>query len=180
LGEARGQVVLPSVKTINDLSRKAIYCLDTEELDYVLNQSLAHPDHRLMPVEFSLDIYFGTTDYTPLAPLARQIFETFPAPLMRVEFSREEDWKIGAIRVQNVSTLFDAQREQGRAALGAIARAPMPARAPVIPLSHRDPARPRGGARAQQPGRAEGIRRHGPQDGAGCHADRQEGFFAAG
>src|SRR4051812_38415758 len=43
LGEARGQVVLPSVKTINDLSRKAIYCLDTEELDYVLNQSLDHP-----------------------------------------------------------------------------------------------------------------------------------------
>lgn len=136
LGEARGQVVLPSVKTINDLSRKAIYCLDTEELDYVLNQSLAHPAQRLMPVEFSLDIYFGTTEYTPLAPLARQIFETFPAPLMRVEFTREDDWKIGAIRVQNISTLSDAQLAQGREALRAIEQAPMPAAAPTKPYRY--------------------------------------------
>jgi glutathione synthase/RimK-type ligase-like ATP-grasp enzyme len=136
LGEARGQVVLPSVKTINDLSRKAIYQLDTEELDYVLNQSLDHPDHRLMPVEFSLDIYFGTTDYTPLAPLARQIFETFPAPLMRVEFTREEDWKIGAIRVQNISTLSDAQLAQGHDALRTIEQAPMPATAPIKPYRY--------------------------------------------
>ncbi len=136
LGEARGQVVLPSVKTINDLSRKAIYTLDTEELDFVLNRSLDHPDHRLMPVEFSLDIYFGTTEYTPLAPLARQIFETFPAPLMRVEFTREEDWKIGAIRVQNVSTLSDAQLTQGRDALRAIEQAPMPVAAPVKPYRY--------------------------------------------
>lgn len=136
LGEARGQVVLPSVKTINDLSRKAIYSLDTEELDFVLNQSLDHPDHRLMPVEFSLDIYFGTTEYTPLAPLARQIFETFPAPLMRVEFTREEDWKIGAIRVQNISTLSDAQLAQGRDALRTIEQAPMPAAAPTKPYRY--------------------------------------------
>lgn len=136
LGEARGQVVLPSVKTINDLSRKAIYKLDTDELDYVLNLLLDHPDHRLMPVEFSLDIYFGTTEYTPLAPLARQIFETFPAPLMRVEFTRGDDWKIGGIRVQNVSTLSEAQLAQGRDALRAIEQAPMPQAAPIKPYRY--------------------------------------------
>lgn len=137
LGEARGQTVLPSVKTINDLSRKAIYCLDTEELDYALNSALDGSERRVMPVEFSLDIYFGTTDYTPLAKLARQIFETFPAPLMRVEFVRDDGaWKIDAIRVQNVSTLGDAQLDQGRAALHAIASAPMPAPAPVKPYRY--------------------------------------------
>jgi glutathione synthase/RimK-type ligase-like ATP-grasp enzyme len=136
LAEARGQAVLPSVKTINDLSRKAIYCLDTDELDYALNQSLDHPDERPMPVEFSMDIYFGTTEYTPLAKLARQIFETFPTPLMRVEFERDEDWKIGAIRVHNISTLSDAQLKRGRAALRAIERAPMPDPAPVKPYRY--------------------------------------------
>lgn len=136
LAEARGQAVLPSVKTINDLSRKAIYCLDTDELDYALNQSLDYPDGRPMPVEFSMDIYFGTTEYTPLAKLARQIFETFPTPLMRVEFERDEDWKIGAIRVQNVSTLSDAQLTRGRAALCAIECAPMPDPAPVKPYRY--------------------------------------------
>ena len=136
LGEARGQVVLPSVKTINDLSRKAIYCLDTEELDYALNSALDQSGPRMMPVEFSLDIYFGTTDYTPLAKLARQIFETFPAPLMRVEFVRDGDWKIAAIRVQSITTLGDAQLTQGRAALHAIAYAPMPLAAPVKPYRY--------------------------------------------
>lgn len=145
LAEARGQAVLPSVKTINDLSRKAIYCLDTDELDYALNQSLDHPDERPMPVEFSMDIYFGTTEYTPLARLARQIFETFPTPLMRVEFERDGDWKIGAIRVQNVRALNDSQLTRGRAALRAIERAPMPDPAPVKPYRYhvailRDPA----------------------------------------
>ncbi|ATQ74924.1 RimK family alpha-L-glutamate ligase [Massilia violaceinigra] len=136
LAEARGQAVLPSVKTINDLSRKAIYGLDTDQLDYALNQSLEHTGERPMPVEFSMDIYFGTTEYTPLVALARQIFETFPTPLMRVEFERDEDWKIGAIRVHNVSTLSDAQLTCGRAALRAIERAPMPAPAPVKPYRY--------------------------------------------
>ena len=136
LGEARGQTVLPSVKTINDLSRKAIYCLDTEELDYALNTALDGSERRVMPVEFSLDIHFGTTDYTPLAKLARQIFETFPAPLMRVEFVRDGAWKIDAIRVQSINTLGAAQLAQGRAALHAIAYAPMPASAPVKPYRY--------------------------------------------
>jgi glutathione synthase/RimK-type ligase-like ATP-grasp enzyme len=136
LAEARGQVVLPSVKTINDLSKKAIYCLDTSELDYALNQSLGEPGERLMPVEFSMDIYFGATEYTPLSALARQIYETFPTPLMRVEFTRDEDWKIGAIKVQNVSTLSDAQLTKGSAALRAIERAPLPAPAHVKPYRY--------------------------------------------
>lgn len=136
LAEARGQAVLPSVKTINDLSRKAIYGLDTEELDYALNASLDDSAARPMPVEFSMDIYFGTTEYTPLAALARQIFETFPVPLMRVEFERDEDWKIAAIRVHNVNSLSDAQLVRGRDGLHAIAAAPMPAPAPVKPYRY--------------------------------------------
>ena len=136
LAEAHAVAVLPSVKTINDLSRKAIYCLDTDELDYALNQALDSAGRRPMPVEFSMDIYFGTTEYTPLDKLARQIYETFPTPLMRVEFERDGDWKIGAIRVQNVSNLGDAQLSRGRAALRAIERAPMPEPAVVKPYRY--------------------------------------------
>ena len=137
LAEARGHAVLPSVKTINDLSRKAIYCLDTDELDYALNQSLDYPDDRPMPVEFSMDICFGATGYTPLARLARQIYDTFPTPFMRVELERDDDdWKIGAIKVQHVNALSDAQLNLGREALRAIERAPMPETAPVKPYRY--------------------------------------------
>ena len=37
-----------------------------------------------------LNIRFGQTDYTPLAQLARSIFEMFPVPLMRVDFARDD------------------------------------------------------------------------------------------
>lgn len=110
LAEARGQAVFPSVKTINDLSRKAIYSLDTSELDVALDAILAGQGDRPMPVEFSMDVFFGLTDHTPLAALARQVFETFPAPLMRIEFEHRETWHIRTIRMQNVAGLDDRQQ----------------------------------------------------------------------
>jgi glutathione synthase/RimK-type ligase-like ATP-grasp enzyme len=117
MAEARGQRVIPSVKTINDLSRKAIYSLDTSELDQALNAMLMQSSGLPMPVEFSMDIYFGATDYTPLAALARQIFDTFPTPLMRVEFEREDDWRITAIKVQSIAGLSESQKAQCELAL---------------------------------------------------------------
>lgn len=109
LAEARGQRAIPSVKTINDLSRKAIYSLNTSELDNTLNDILAAQDEYLMPEEFSMDIVLGITGYTPMAVLARQLYETFPAPLMRVEFEHERDWHIRAIKMQNIAALNDRQ-----------------------------------------------------------------------
>ncbi|NVE00671.1 RimK family protein [Massilia sp. BJB1822] len=124
MAEARGQTVLPSVKTINDLSRKAIYSLDTSELDHALNAMLGKSSAQPMPVEFSMDIYFGETDYTPLAPLARQIFDTFPTPLMRVEFAREGDWRIAAMKVQSIGALNDDQTAACQQALVRLDRVP--------------------------------------------------------
>jgi len=111
LAEARDQRVFPSVKTINDLSRKAIYSLDTDDLDRTLNDVLGAQNGRPMPAEFSMDIYFGSTDYTPLAEVARQIFATFPAPLLRVEFERSDDWHIRAIKMQSIGALCDRQHD---------------------------------------------------------------------
>lgn len=110
LAEARGQSVFPSVKTINDLSRKAIYSLDTGELDAALDAILAGQGEQPMPVEFSIDVFFGLTDYTPLAALASQVFETFPAPLMRIEFEHRGRWHIQAIRMQYITGLNDRQQ----------------------------------------------------------------------
>jgi glutathione synthase/RimK-type ligase-like ATP-grasp enzyme len=131
MAQARGQLVLPSVKTINDLSRKAIYSLDTAELDRALNDVLGADGSAPMPVEFSMDIRFGRTDYTPLAAVARSIFETFPAPLMRIEFARgderSEAWHIAAIRTQGLKVLGEHGRAACEAALGAFAGLPQPA-----------------------------------------------------
>ena len=110
LAEARGQLVFPSIKTINDLSRKAIYCLDTSELDETLDALLADPGERPMPAEFSMDVFFGLTYYAPLAALARKVFETFPAPLLRVEFEHDKGWHVRAIRLQHLAALDERQQ----------------------------------------------------------------------
>lgn len=109
LAEARGHRVLPSVKTINDLSRKAAYSHEIDDLDHVLNCALGGAGCQPMPSEFALDIHFGAADFPPLAALARRIFATFPAPALRAEFERGGehggDWHIRALRVLNVAAL---------------------------------------------------------------------------
>ena len=126
LAEARMQRVFPSVKTINDLSRKAIYSLDISDLDIALNASLAERGTGPLPVEFALDIFFGETNYTPLAQLARQIFETFPTPLMRIEFEHGNEWKIRAVKAQGIGALRENQEELFSQALRAFNRKVLP------------------------------------------------------
>ncbi|PRC92438.1 RimK family protein [Solimicrobium silvestre] len=111
LAEARSQQVIPSVKTVNDLSHKAIYSLDMSDLDYALNGIFSKNANQPLPVEFAMDIFFGMTDYTPLAQLAQQLFDIFPAPLIRVEFEHRSDWKIRSVKVQNISSLCAYQKE---------------------------------------------------------------------
>jgi glutathione synthase/RimK-type ligase-like ATP-grasp enzyme len=123
LAEARGHRVYPSVKTINDLSRKAAYSHEIDDLDHALNRALGGPDCRPMPSEFAMDIHFGSADFAPLDGLARRIFATFPAPAMRVEFERGGehggDWHIRALRVLNVAALEPHRHALFEAALRA-------------------------------------------------------------
>lgn len=105
LAEARGHRVYPSVKAINDLARKAAYRIDTGELEHALGSLLAQQASPALPAQFALDIFFGVTDFGLLAGLALEIFATFPAPLLRVEFERGESWHISAIRMQSAAAL---------------------------------------------------------------------------
>ncbi|MDR8085088.1 RimK-like ATPgrasp N-terminal domain-containing protein, partial [Acinetobacter baumannii] len=86
-----------------------------------------------LPAEFSMDIHFGHTAYTPLAGLARSIFATFPVPLMRIEFARGGDhgdeWHIAAIRIQGVGALGERERKACEAS--AAAWNGLPRRAPA-------------------------------------------------
>ena len=117
LAEARGHQVYPSVKTINDLARKAAYRLDTDGLELALNAMLDGRDDAALPVEFTLDIFCGSTDYTPLAALARRIFDTFPAPLLRVEFVHSDGWHIRAVKMPPLLALDRRQCRRFGAAL---------------------------------------------------------------
>lgn len=98
LAEARGHKVIPSVRTIQELSSREIYSLETEELDALAQRLLARRKATaLMPTAYELTICFGQCSVKSLQPLARQIFETFRCPILRIEFRKQGSWRIGAI-----------------------------------------------------------------------------------
>lgn len=98
LAEARGHRALPSVKTMLDLSRKSMYSLDTENLDAKIQKAFSKHPHVDGEESFDMAVLFGRCRYTALAGLARQIFEVFPCPLLRVSFQRHGKWRINAIK----------------------------------------------------------------------------------
>jgi glutathione synthase/RimK-type ligase-like ATP-grasp enzyme len=108
LAEARGHKVIPSVRTINDLRRRSLYGLDIEDLEQRISRFL--PDSR-DTTDFGLQVYFGETSYSPLQDLARQVFEMFPCPILRIEFEREREWGISAIKPAGLHTLNDPQED---------------------------------------------------------------------
>jgi glutathione synthase/RimK-type ligase-like ATP-grasp enzyme len=120
LAEARGHKVIPSVRTINDLRRRSLYGIDIEDLNQKLTRFL--PDGSRDASDFGLLVYFGRTNYAPLQDLARQVFEAFPCPLLRIEFERQKVWQIAAIRPAGLHTLSDAQEDAFAEALDAFSR----------------------------------------------------------
>jgi glutathione synthase/RimK-type ligase-like ATP-grasp enzyme len=109
LAEARGHKVIPSVRTINDLRRRSLYGLDIEDLNAKLGNFL--PAGGRDTTDFGILVYFGETSYPALEDLARQVFETFPCPILRIEFERERVWQIAALKPTGLHTLSDPQED---------------------------------------------------------------------
>ncbi len=111
LAEARGHRVIPGVRAVQDLSRKSIYSLETADLDRRLQRILNRRKKDLEITAFTLDIFFGRCANAEMQPLARELFELFPVPLMEVEFRRQQEWRIASIRALNLATLKPEQEE---------------------------------------------------------------------
>ncbi|MGF1547138.1 MAG: RimK family protein [Thiotrichales bacterium] len=93
LAEARGQRVIPSVRTALDLTRPPLFNprdgFTSGERRYL---------NALTVRRIKFDILFGQTTEPALAGLAREIFDTFRAPLLRVEMRRNGHWGIHSVR----------------------------------------------------------------------------------
>jgi hypothetical protein len=108
------------VRTINDLRKRSIYGLDIEDLNTKLTRFL--PAEGRDTTDFGLLVYFGTTSYGPLADLARQVFDIFPCPIMRLEFERQKVWQISAIKPAGLHTLTDHQEDAFAQALDSFSK----------------------------------------------------------
>jgi glutathione synthase/RimK-type ligase-like ATP-grasp enzyme len=97
LAEARGDLPMPTVADILDLSRRSLYAFALPELDRILTQTLA----RLAePPESDFDLYvfFGHADDRRFRRLAAELFDLFRYPLLKLSVVRGKRWQIKAIR----------------------------------------------------------------------------------
>ncbi|MGR6034135.1 MAG: RimK family protein [Candidatus Nitrosoglobus sp.] len=117
LAEARGHRSIPTVRTIQDLSRKAIYSLDTEDLSSKLHRILVRRQENGDDTTFTLTLFFGQCEVVELRDLAHQLFETFRAPILRVEFRLQGSWRIATLKPLSLHALKKEQADAFFAAL---------------------------------------------------------------
>jgi glutathione synthase/RimK-type ligase-like ATP-grasp enzyme len=112
LAEARGHRVVPTVKTMLDLSRKSMYSLDTEDLDARVEKAFKKHTGDETSNQFTIDCYFGQSEYSALSSVSRQLFELFPSPILRVTFQRGSVWRLNNIKATSLHKLTLEQRER--------------------------------------------------------------------
>ncbi len=121
LAEARGHRVIPSVRTLQDLSRRAIYAADLDDLEDDLDEALAaHAGAKAIAAEGDgaagiadtvvFHLFFGEVaeaEFEALGGLGRSLFESFPVPILRVELRRREKkgWEFQALRPSGLRVL---------------------------------------------------------------------------
>ena len=122
LAEARGHKVIPSVRTLQDLSVKTLYGADLADLDRRAGRLF-----RDSPAEvrrFEIMVCFGQCEVRGLRRLARALFETFRAPLLKVEFRHDKGWHIHAVRSVGIRAIRREQRPFFFAAMAGYLRRP--------------------------------------------------------
>lgn len=108
LAQARGQRVMPSVRTVNDLSRKALYGLHFGHFGQALDKALKKQGAA---TALTITLYFGHTEHEDLAELGRQIFDQLPCPILRVSFRRRDEWALESIRSVGLRQLKDHEED---------------------------------------------------------------------
>lgn len=115
LAEARNHKVLPSVRSINDLSYKSLYSLDIDNLNQIVEKLLQ--DRQIDTDIQKIKLFFGSTDIPQFESLGRQFFELFACPILTITFKRRERWLIESIKPGALNTLNDHEEDMFAAAL---------------------------------------------------------------
>lgn len=122
LAEARGERVIPSVKTILDLSQRTLYRAALPEVEEALRRKmkrLAQPPET----SFNLYVFFGRPDDRRFVELARQVFDLFRCPLLKVQVRLKETWVVHAVEPLGLDDLKPEQEALFDQALDTYTRA---------------------------------------------------------
>lgn len=133
LAEARGHKVVPSASTILDLNQPGGPRLPIERLEKTLQATINKV--REAPVgDLVLYIFFGRPDDSRFRKLARQTFDLFRCPILRLRAVFEGGWRIRSLKPVPVTKLTLLQEEAFVSALDAYTRVDWrPPKAQVAP-----------------------------------------------
>lgn len=122
LAEARRHRVIPTVRTMLDLSRKTAYRFALTDLDALLRKRMRKiADPPIAP--FSLRLFFGEAEDRRFAALGRRVFDLFRCPILDLQVRwKDGDWLIHAIKPVSVDALKADQERRFGAALAAYTR----------------------------------------------------------
>ena len=108
LAEARGHHVLPSVRTLNDVGLKSLAILQLEDMEKQLARlpSAADGDTR------TFRCWFGECLQEELMPVAREVFERFPCPILEVVLAYKKRWEIKSIKPVSLTELTSSDEQE--------------------------------------------------------------------
>ncbi len=112
LAESRNHRVIPSIKTLNDLSKKRLYLYNLDEVQEVVEQAakkFTENTEGLKSIAFR--VYFGKCKNPLFKELSRQIFDQFPCPILEIRLVQKAIWKIESILPIPLSDLNSDEEE---------------------------------------------------------------------
>ena len=116
LAQARGQRVVPTVETLNELSRKALIDLQLDSLAPLLSDLVRQGS--LTGDNLTLRVLFGECLEPALARLARKLFERLPCPLLEARLERRHDlWRLARLRPIRLRDLAAGEQDLFASAL---------------------------------------------------------------
>ena len=97
-----------SVRTLNDVGRKSLAVLQLEDMEKQLARlpAAAEGDMR------SFRCWFGECLQDELLPVAREVFERFPCPILEVTLIFKKDWEIKSIKPVSLTELTTAEEQE--------------------------------------------------------------------
>lgn len=114
LAEARGHGVIPSVRTLNDLSQRALYQMQLTYLPELLTKKPA-PSDGDKPLQ--VKSFFGVSTDQQYAEMARKLFELFPCPVLEITLRYDKVWKIDMLKIMSHRVLEEADENDFAKAL---------------------------------------------------------------
>lgn len=101
LAEARGHLVLPTVKNMVDLNEPKLVKIISEEFDDLIQSAL----RSIKSQEFTLSIYFGQNVAAKYKELSAMFFRHFQIPFLRIRFTHTHRWNIKSIKALSESEI---------------------------------------------------------------------------